>query len=145
MSMRAALGGACRVVQRRLLHGQPATPSPYTREYFYVVDQHGQLFLADTKVKNFTSCTSRAPSCLARRRGGREGEGRRGVERTRKDGGEGRREGQRDARGRGTRREIVREGGAQAALAARPCAPTRSQSRLPAFPDLLLLLFSPCP
>ena len=63
MSMRrAALGGACRAVQRRLLHGQPATPSPYTREYFYVVDQHGQLFLADTKVKNFTSCTSRAPS-----------------------------------------------------------------------------------
>ncbi|KAJ3268488.1 hypothetical protein HDV01_002709 [Terramyces sp. JEL0728] len=27
-----------------------------TREYFYTIDIHGQLFLADTKHKNFTSC-----------------------------------------------------------------------------------------
>ena len=53
------------------------------------------------------------------------------MERTRKDGGEGRREGRRDAEGRGTRRELFREGGAQAALAARPCAPARSQRGLP--------------
>eukprot|EP00128_Syssomonas_multiformis_P000330 Colp12_sorted_trinity150504_noHs@11392 len=33
----------------------PADPN-YKRQYFYFVDHHGQLFLDDVKIKNFTSC-----------------------------------------------------------------------------------------
>ncbi|XP_005042642.1 PREDICTED: UPF0598 protein C8orf82 homolog [Ficedula albicollis] len=38
----------------RYLQGQ--RPGPRTREYFYYLDHHGQLFLDDTKVKNFVTC-----------------------------------------------------------------------------------------
>ncbi|NXH11044.1 CH082 protein, partial [Bucco capensis] len=35
---------------------QGQRPEPRTREYFYYIDHHGQLFLDDTKVKNFITC-----------------------------------------------------------------------------------------
>ncbi|NWI04532.1 CH082 protein, partial [Tichodroma muraria] len=35
---------------------QGQRPGPGTREYFYYVDHQGQLFLDDTKVKNFITC-----------------------------------------------------------------------------------------
>lgn len=35
---------------------QGQSPSPRTREYFYYVDHQGQLFLDDSKVKNFITC-----------------------------------------------------------------------------------------
>ncbi|XP_066481839.1 UPF0598 protein C8orf82 homolog isoform X2 [Tiliqua scincoides] len=41
---------------RRPLYQQGQSPSPRTREYFYYVDHQGQLFLDDTKVKNFITC-----------------------------------------------------------------------------------------
>ncbi|KAI8901367.1 hypothetical protein BC833DRAFT_577924 [Globomyces pollinis-pini] len=38
------------------VHFQRCYSSPPIREYFYEIDHHGQLFLAETKHKNFTSC-----------------------------------------------------------------------------------------
>uniref|UniRef100_A0A9L0J3E7 Leucine rich repeat containing 24 n=1 Tax=Equus asinus TaxID=9793 RepID=A0A9L0J3E7_EQUAS len=35
---------------------QGQSPEPRTREYFYYVDHQGQLFLDDSKMKNFTTC-----------------------------------------------------------------------------------------
>uniref|UniRef100_A0A3P9IQ51 Si:ch211-191a24.4 n=1 Tax=Oryzias latipes TaxID=8090 RepID=A0A3P9IQ51_ORYLA len=35
---------------------QGQSPDPRIREYFYYVDHQGQLFLDDTKVKNFVTC-----------------------------------------------------------------------------------------
>ncbi|XP_059692251.1 UPF0598 protein C8orf82 homolog [Gavia stellata] len=35
---------------------QGQRPGPRTREYFYYLDHQGQLFLDDTKVKNFITC-----------------------------------------------------------------------------------------
>merc|ERR1712227_120268 len=41
----------------KLLHYvQGQSPSKRVREYFYYIDHHGQLFLDDAKMKNFTSC-----------------------------------------------------------------------------------------
>ncbi|XP_037983897.1 UPF0598 protein C8orf82 homolog [Motacilla alba alba] len=39
-----------------LLYQQGQRPGPGIREYFYYVDHQGQLFLDDTKVKNFVTC-----------------------------------------------------------------------------------------
>ncbi|NXI29440.1 CH082 protein, partial [Sterrhoptilus dennistouni] len=36
--------------------GGLSRPGPGIREYFYYVDDHGQLFLDDAKVKNFITC-----------------------------------------------------------------------------------------
>jgi len=48
--------------RRQLLHGASKdSDSRYLREYFYYVDQHGQLFLEETKIRNFTTCTPRPP------------------------------------------------------------------------------------
>ncbi|KAG9471624.1 hypothetical protein GDO78_013969 [Eleutherodactylus coqui] len=41
---------------RRLQYVQGQSPEPRTREYFYYIDHQGQLFLDDTKVKNFITC-----------------------------------------------------------------------------------------
>lgn len=35
---------------------QGQSPKPQIREYFYYIDHQGQLFLDDTKVKNFVTC-----------------------------------------------------------------------------------------
>ncbi|XP_046379667.1 UPF0598 protein CG30010-like [Haliotis rufescens] len=35
---------------------QGQSPEPKIREYFYFIDHQGQLFLDDSKMKNFTSC-----------------------------------------------------------------------------------------
>ncbi|XP_022091970.1 UPF0598 protein C8orf82-like [Acanthaster planci] len=35
---------------------QGQSPEPKVREYFYFIDHQGQLFLDDTKVKNFITC-----------------------------------------------------------------------------------------
>ncbi|XP_008569971.1 PREDICTED: UPF0598 protein C8orf82 homolog [Galeopterus variegatus] len=35
---------------------QGQSPEPRTREYFYYVDHQGQLFLDDSKTKNFITC-----------------------------------------------------------------------------------------
>ncbi|XP_021342994.1 UPF0598 protein CG30010-like isoform X2 [Mizuhopecten yessoensis] len=42
----------CRCVH--YIQGQ--SPEPKIREYFYFIDHQGQLFLDDSKMKNFTSC-----------------------------------------------------------------------------------------
>ncbi|XP_014665316.1 PREDICTED: UPF0598 protein CG30010-like [Priapulus caudatus] len=41
---------------KRVIYVQGQSPDPKTREYFYYIDHQGQLFLDDTKIKNFTSC-----------------------------------------------------------------------------------------
>ncbi|XP_040288341.1 UPF0598 protein C8orf82 homolog [Bufo bufo] len=46
------LRGPC----RRLHYVQGQSPEPRIREYFYYIDHQGQLFLDDTKVKNFITC-----------------------------------------------------------------------------------------
>ncbi|KAF8572033.1 hypothetical protein P879_01389 [Paragonimus westermani] len=38
------------------LYTQGQTPVSNVREYFYFIDHHGQLFLDDARIKNFTSC-----------------------------------------------------------------------------------------
>lgn len=37
-------------------YSQGQSPEPRIREYFYYIDHQGQLFLDDTKVKNFVTC-----------------------------------------------------------------------------------------
>uniref|UniRef100_A0A8C6EI06 Chromosome 8 open reading frame 82 n=1 Tax=Microcebus murinus TaxID=30608 RepID=A0A8C6EI06_MICMU len=46
---------------------QGQSPEPRTREYFYYVDHQGQLFLDDSKMKNFITCFkgTAAPRSLA--------------------------------------------------------------------------------
>ncbi|XP_068017224.1 UPF0598 protein C8orf82 homolog [Melanerpes formicivorus] len=39
-----------------LVYQQGQSPEPRIREYFYYIDHQGQLFLDDTKVKNFITC-----------------------------------------------------------------------------------------
>ncbi|GFN92217.1 upf0598 protein c8orf82-like [Plakobranchus ocellatus] len=41
---------------RFLNYEQGQSPDSKTREYFYFIDHQGQLFLDDSKMKNFTSC-----------------------------------------------------------------------------------------
>ncbi|XP_029004939.1 UPF0598 protein C8orf82 homolog [Betta splendens] len=41
---------------RTTLYVQGQSPEPRIREYFYYLDHQGQLFLDDTKVKNFVTC-----------------------------------------------------------------------------------------
>lgn len=43
-------------IRTKRLYIQGQSPQPRVREYFYFVDQHGQLFLDDARTKNFTSC-----------------------------------------------------------------------------------------
>ena len=51
--------------RRRLIsYVQGQTRDERTREYFYYVDHHGQLFMDDTKVKNFVTCF-KEPSFLS--------------------------------------------------------------------------------
>uniref|UniRef100_A0A3B3ZPQ6 Uncharacterized protein n=1 Tax=Periophthalmus magnuspinnatus TaxID=409849 RepID=A0A3B3ZPQ6_9GOBI len=38
------------------VYTQGQSPEPRIREYFYYIDHQGQLFLDDTKVKNFVTC-----------------------------------------------------------------------------------------
>lgn len=38
------------------VYSQGQSPEPRIREYFYYMDHQGQLFLDDTKVKNFVTC-----------------------------------------------------------------------------------------
>ncbi|KAM9832085.1 UPF0598 protein C8orf82 homolog [Neosynchiropus ocellatus] len=45
---------ACSTGAGAYVQGQ--SPEPKVREYFYYVDHQGQLFLDDTKVKNFVTC-----------------------------------------------------------------------------------------
>ncbi|XP_056270224.1 UPF0598 protein C8orf82 homolog [Pseudoliparis swirei] len=40
---------------------QGQSPEPRIREYFYYIDHQGQLFLDDTKVKNFVTCFKDQP------------------------------------------------------------------------------------
>ncbi|CAL8255268.1 unnamed protein product [Merluccius merluccius] len=43
-------------VRAYVTYVQGQSPEPRIREYFYYVDHQGQLFLDDTKVKNFVTC-----------------------------------------------------------------------------------------
>ncbi|XP_069771074.1 UPF0598 protein C8orf82 homolog [Narcine bancroftii] len=59
--LRSAGGGVLRLGQCRWLgyrQGQSPGPGPgpRIREYFYYIDHQGQLFLDDTKIKNFVTC-----------------------------------------------------------------------------------------
>ncbi|XP_036378308.1 UPF0598 protein C8orf82 homolog [Megalops cyprinoides] len=42
--------------RRNVTYTQGQSPEPRIREYFYYIDHQGQLFLDDTKVKNFITC-----------------------------------------------------------------------------------------
>ncbi|XP_066533802.1 UPF0598 protein C8orf82 homolog [Hoplias malabaricus] len=42
--------------RRHVSYTQGQSPEARTREYFYYIDHQGQLFLDDTKVKNFVTC-----------------------------------------------------------------------------------------
>ncbi|XP_046873030.1 UPF0598 protein C8orf82 homolog [Hypomesus transpacificus] len=42
--------------QRNVTYVQGQSPEPRIREYFYYIDHQGQLFLDDTKIKNFVTC-----------------------------------------------------------------------------------------
>ncbi|KAL4235478.1 hypothetical protein ACF0H5_007114 [Mactra antiquata] len=44
------------IIARSYHYVQGQAPSPKLREYFYFIDHQGQLFLDDSKMKNFTSC-----------------------------------------------------------------------------------------
>ncbi|XP_077441262.1 UPF0598 protein C8orf82 homolog [Vanacampus margaritifer] len=45
-----------RTVTTAASYVQGQSPEPRIREYFYYIDHQGQLFLDDTKVKNFVTC-----------------------------------------------------------------------------------------
>ncbi|KAM3875803.1 UPF0598 protein C8orf82 homolog [Diretmus argenteus] len=47
-------GSSCLRTGATYTQGQ--SPEPRIREYFYYIDHQGQLFLDDTKVKNFVTC-----------------------------------------------------------------------------------------
>ncbi|XP_069709318.1 UPF0598 protein C8orf82 homolog [Phaenicophaeus curvirostris] len=58
---RRTVPGGSRISGRRggaggARYQQGQRPEPRTREYFYYLDHQGQLFLDDTKVKNFITC-----------------------------------------------------------------------------------------
>ncbi|XP_064190466.1 UPF0598 protein C8orf82 homolog [Anguilla rostrata] len=61
---RARLGWECLGAPRmaacwargHVTYTQGQSPEPRIREYFYYIDHQGQLFLDDTKVKNFITC-----------------------------------------------------------------------------------------
>ncbi|EDO32465.1 predicted protein [Nematostella vectensis] len=46
----------CLVLTRCISYVQGQSPAPKVREYFYYIDHQGQLFLDDTKIKNFVTC-----------------------------------------------------------------------------------------
>ncbi|CAN9500763.1 unnamed protein product [Ophioblennius macclurei] len=50
------LGAGYRCSRSSATYTQGQSPEPRIREYFYFVDHQGQLFLDDTKVKNFVTC-----------------------------------------------------------------------------------------
>ncbi|XP_068599404.1 UPF0598 protein C8orf82 homolog [Brachionichthys hirsutus] len=50
---------ASRTTAAAYIQGQ--SPEPRIREYFYYVDHQGQLFLDDTKMKNFVTCFKDKP------------------------------------------------------------------------------------
>ncbi|XP_037325310.2 UPF0598 protein C8orf82 homolog isoform X2 [Pungitius pungitius] len=55
----AALRGppaGCRASRLTATYVQGQSPEPRIREYFYYIDHQGQLFLDDTKLKNFVTC-----------------------------------------------------------------------------------------
>ncbi|XP_078689528.1 UPF0598 protein CG30010-like [Branchiostoma floridae x Branchiostoma belcheri] len=45
-----------RRASRALSYVQGQAPEPKVREYFYYIDHQGQLFMDDTRVKNFITC-----------------------------------------------------------------------------------------
>lgn len=49
-------GGQAYSGDRVVVYTQGQSPEPRTREYFYYVDHQGQLFLDDSKMKNFITC-----------------------------------------------------------------------------------------
>ncbi|XP_053710165.1 UPF0598 protein C8orf82 homolog isoform X2 [Synchiropus splendidus] len=64
----SVLGGGALAACRRssssagaVAYVQGQSPEPKVREYFYYVDHQGQLFLDDTKVKNFVTCFKGQP------------------------------------------------------------------------------------
>ncbi|KAM4574576.1 UPF0598 protein C8orf82 homolog [Fundulus diaphanus] len=50
------LPGGCITSRSTASYVQGQSPEPRIREYFYYIDHQGQLFLDDTKVKNFVTC-----------------------------------------------------------------------------------------
>ena len=53
---RLSLSCGCRVLARHASYMQGQCLDGRTREYFYYVDHHGQLFLDGTKMMNFVTC-----------------------------------------------------------------------------------------
>lgn len=53
---RLSLNYGCRVLTRHASYMQGQCSDGRTREYFYYVDHHGQLFLDGTKMMNFVTC-----------------------------------------------------------------------------------------
>ncbi|XP_078478201.1 LOW QUALITY PROTEIN: UPF0598 protein C8orf82 homolog [Lampetra planeri] len=51
-----AAGFTCSRTRTTAGYIQGQSPEPRIREYFYYMDHQGQLFLDDTKVKNFVTC-----------------------------------------------------------------------------------------
>ncbi|XP_035678211.1 UPF0598 protein CG30010-like [Branchiostoma floridae] len=45
-----------RRAHRALSYVQGQAPEPKVREYFYYIDHQGQLFMDDTRIKNFVTC-----------------------------------------------------------------------------------------
>ncbi|XP_042339560.1 UPF0598 protein C8orf82 homolog [Plectropomus leopardus] len=50
------LPAGCTTSRTTATYTQGQSPEPRIREYFYYIDHQGQLFLDDTKVKNFVTC-----------------------------------------------------------------------------------------
>lgn len=50
------LPAGCTATRNTATYIQGQSPEPRIREYFYYIDHQGQLFLDDTKVKNFVTC-----------------------------------------------------------------------------------------
>ncbi|KAM6938180.1 UPF0598 protein C8orf82 homolog isoform 1-T2 [Lycodopsis pacificus] len=50
------LPAGCSASRSTATYIQGQSPEPRIREYFYYIDHQGQLFLDDTKVKNFVTC-----------------------------------------------------------------------------------------
>ncbi|XP_034562298.1 UPF0598 protein C8orf82 homolog [Notolabrus celidotus] len=51
-----SLPSDCTAFRTTASYIQGQSPEPRIREYFYYIDHQGQLFLDDTKVKNFVTC-----------------------------------------------------------------------------------------
>ncbi|XP_075901817.1 UPF0598 protein C8orf82 homolog [Nelusetta ayraudi] len=56
LSAQRRLAAGCTASRGTASYIQGQSPEPRIREYFYYVDHQGQLFLDDTKVKNFVTC-----------------------------------------------------------------------------------------